>query len=144
MTYSTSMTWQNDHTVSSLIQANSHAVEMLEWIEHMRDLRTACRLRLHGVVLVMIPSHLTLLTLLHCALNKAPSVHSSLTIGNDCTRKMSITVHFKLADNMMIVIWLDSLMLKTQSMLIMYSQHMCAKESFRIQPPTNFWIFMYQ
>ena len=29
--YSTSMMWQNDHIVSSLIQADSHAVEMLEW-----------------------------------------------------------------------------------------------------------------
>ena len=55
-------------------------------------------LRLHDGILRWI----TLRLLLHSALNKAPSVHSSLTIGTDCTRKKSITIHS--ADNMMIVI----------------------------------------
>ena len=45
-------------------------------------------------------SHLTELTLLHCALNKAPLVHSNLAIDTDCNIKRSTTVHDS-ADDMM-------------------------------------------
>ena len=37
-------------------------------------------------------SHRTLLTLLHCALSKAPLIHSNLTTGTDCNINISIEV----------------------------------------------------
>ena len=51
-------------------------------------------INLLGSYIILMPciySHRTLLRLLHCALSKAPLVHSNPTTGTDCNINISIT-----------------------------------------------------